>query len=89
MLQPQEKANVQQVRNSNKSQLYLKALDLSLSIIEFDLHGKLIEGYTSEQNDIENQWAEFNSSIKQLQMPFFYVPGNHDYTNQVMAGLWQ
>jgi len=51
--------------------------------------GDLIEGYTSEPTNIENQWAEFNSSIKQLKMPFFYVAGNHDYTNQVMAGLWQ
>ncbi len=51
--------------------------------------GDLIEGYTKDPNDVENQWAEFNNSIKQLQMPFFYVAGNHDYTNQTMAEIWQ
>jgi len=35
------------------------------------------------------EWAEFNSAIERLEMPFFYVPGNHDYSNPVMAQLWR
>jgi len=50
--------------------------------------GDLIEGYTNNPTEIENQWLEFNNAIKQLQMPYFYVAGNHDYTNQAMAEMW-
>ncbi len=51
--------------------------------------GDLIEGYTTDRKELDAQWTEFNGFIGQLEMPFFYVAGNHDYTNQVMAGLWQ
>lgn len=76
---------------AHRSGILQKGIDrINLMQPEFVVSvGDLIEGYTLEQNDIENQWAEFNSSIKQLKMPFFYVAGNHDYTNQVMAGIWQ
>lgn len=76
---------------AHRSGILQKGIDrINLMQPEFVVSvGDLIEGYTPEKNDIENQWTEFNSSIKQLKMPFFYVAGNHDYTNQVMAGLWQ
>lgn len=51
--------------------------------------GDLIEGYTRDTVVINQQWDEFNGFISQLQMPFFYVPGNHDYINDVMASIWK
>lgn len=50
--------------------------------------GDLIEGYSQDENQILHQWDEFNGFIDKLEMPFFYVPGNHDYTNEVMARIW-
>ena len=51
--------------------------------------GDMIEGYTQNEERIYREWDEFNGFIEQLQMPFFYVPGNHDYINDVMARIWE
>jgi len=50
--------------------------------------GDLINGYTEDLEMIEDEWQEFNSFVKKLEMPFFYVAGNHDYTNKVMENEW-
>ena len=50
--------------------------------------GDLINGYTKDLNKIDQEWSEFNSFVKKLEMPFFYVAGNHDYTNEVMENEW-
>ncbi len=50
--------------------------------------GDLIEGYTEDTVELIRQWEEFDGFVQQLQMPFFYVPGNHDITNPVMEDLW-
>ncbi|MEM8891525.1 MAG: metallophosphoesterase, partial [Bacteroidota bacterium] len=51
--------------------------------------GDLISGYTEDEAVIDKEWDEFDGFIKQLNMPFFYVPGNHDYINDVMAKKWK
>ncbi|MEN8120747.1 MAG: metallophosphoesterase, partial [Bacteroidota bacterium] len=51
--------------------------------------GDLIEGYSTNIDQLNRQWDEFDSFVKQLEMPFFYLPGNHDFTNQVMEDLWK
>jgi hypothetical protein len=51
--------------------------------------GDLIEGYTTDTVELERQWKEFSGFISQLEMPFFYVPGNHDITNPVMERVWK
>ena len=51
--------------------------------------GDLIEGYTRDADQINLEWDEFSGFIDKLEMPFFYVPGNHDYTNEVMANIWE
>ncbi len=51
--------------------------------------GDLIEGYTEDLNELNHQWDEFDGFVGQLEMPFFYIPGNHDITNQVMEDLWK
>lgn len=50
--------------------------------------GDLIEGYSEDNGQWALEWAEFQGKLQQLQMPFFYVPGNHDLSNPRMADNW-
>lgn len=50
--------------------------------------GDLIQGYTDDTVELIRQWEEFDRLVDGLEMPFFYVPGNHDITNRVMEDLW-
>lgn len=50
--------------------------------------GDLIEGYTKDPSLINEQWAEFDSLLAPLEMRFFYVPGNHDISNERMRKDW-
>lgn len=50
--------------------------------------GDLIEGYTVKEDAIKTQWDEFDSYVKKFEMPFFYVPGNHDLTNKTQVEKW-
>ncbi len=40
--------------------------------------GDLIEGYNSDQAELNREWDEFDALVNKLEMPFFYVVGNHD-----------
>lgn len=40
--------------------------------------GDLIQGGGVGEKDLRAQWAELNSFVDRLEMPFFYVVGNHD-----------
>ena len=51
--------------------------------------GDLIEGYTEEESELDRQWDNFDSMVRQLEMPFFYVPGNHDMCNSAMLKKWK
>jgi len=51
--------------------------------------GDLIEGYSEDAANIQSQWDEFNGYIGELKVPFFYVPGNHDVTNEKMKEMWR
>lgn len=50
--------------------------------------GDLIEGYSTNEATVARQWNEFESFTKRFEMPFFYVPGNHDLTNPFMVQVW-
>jgi hypothetical protein len=50
--------------------------------------GDLIEGYTLKEDAIKDQWEEFDGYVKRFEMPFFYVPGNHDLANKTMVTKW-
>src|SRR5260370_24423991 len=50
--------------------------------------GDLIEGYTENAERIVEQWKEFQTFAHKLQMPFFYVPGNHALTNKHQEEVW-
>ena len=51
--------------------------------------GDLIEGYTEDRGQLEAEWDDFDGFLEALDMPFFYLPGNHDITNPVMADVWE
>lgn len=51
--------------------------------------GDLIEGYTEDRATLDAEWEEFTGFIDELEMPFFYLPGNHDITNKVMEEVWK
>lgn len=50
--------------------------------------GDLIEGYTTKEEAIKEQWEEFDGYAKRFQMPFFYVAGNHDLANKTLVTKW-
>lgn len=63
---------------------------LNLMYPEFVLSiGDLIQGYTTDTTQIKLEWHEFNDILSHLKVPFFYLPGNHDITNQVMQQEWE
>lgn len=51
--------------------------------------GDLIEGYTKDKARLAAEWKEFQGYVNKLQMPFFYVPGNHDIANAAMESEWK
>ncbi|MGI9345256.1 MAG: metallophosphoesterase [Gammaproteobacteria bacterium] len=51
--------------------------------------GDLIEGYTTDAQELQAQWDEIEGFVARLKMPFFYVAGNHDMSNRLMADFWQ
>lgn len=50
--------------------------------------GDLIEGGPDTEQSRKIQWDEFQSFIDELEMPFFYVPGNHDARTSTLAEAW-
>lgn len=51
--------------------------------------GDLIEGYTDKPERMNEEWQQFQGFVKDLKMPFFYVPGNHDISNAAMKTEWE
>lgn len=51
--------------------------------------GDLIEGYSEDKQVLEQEWQEFDAHVKGLDMPFYYVVGNHDMGNDVMLEMWR
>jgi len=50
--------------------------------------GDLVEGNTDDEAEIDRMWDEFETIVAPLTMPFYYVPGNHGLTNDVMERIW-
>lgn len=51
--------------------------------------GDMIEGYTEDSLQIDRWWEQFNGWVGKLDMPFFYMPGNHDVTNKLLVKKWE
>lgn len=50
--------------------------------------GDYVEGYTAKPEVMNEQWDEFDGIISKLQMPFFYVRGNHDINTPITREAW-
>jgi len=50
--------------------------------------GDLIEGYTEDRTQLKKEWDEIDAMVNELDMPFFFVVGNHDMGNDVMLDVW-
>ena len=70
--------------------IWEKAMDqLNLLQPEFVMCvGDLIQGITQDLDTMNRQWNELNGWVNKLEMPFFYVPGNHDIANETMEKRW-
>lgn len=51
--------------------------------------GDLIEGLLPNASMAHRQWDQFDGFVEALDMPFFYLPGNHDYNNPTLAKVWE
>jgi hypothetical protein len=76
---------------SHREKIFSRAVEqINLMQPEFVLSvGDLIEGYSTDREKVLDQWKEFQTFTARLQMPFFYVPGNHDVTNPDMEKIWE
>jgi 3',5'-cyclic AMP phosphodiesterase CpdA len=74
----------------HREKIFSRAVEqLNLLQPEFVLSiGDLIEGYAADRDKVLEQWKEFQTFTAKLQMPFFYVPGNHDLTNADQGKIW-
>lgn len=51
--------------------------------------GDLIDGGTEDSLQLEKEWDSFDHRTSNLNMPFFYLGGNHDLTNPRMRDFWE
>jgi hypothetical protein len=51
--------------------------------------GDLIPGFTDDDRDLASEWRTFQSLVRKLSMPFFYVPGNHDLASPAQEQHWR
>lgn len=51
--------------------------------------GDLIEGYSDDEDAVRAMWQEVDEYMEQLEMPFFFVPGNHDLNYDASIKLWR
>jgi len=50
--------------------------------------GDLIEGYSDDEDQIRAWWQEADEQLEPLEMPFFFLPGNHDYYSEAAIKVW-
>jgi hypothetical protein len=76
---------------SHRAGVFSRAVEtLNLLQPEFVLSvGDLIEGGNKDDKKLATEWRELDGYVTRLQMPFFYVPGNHDHGNAKTAGIWK
>ena len=57
--------------------------------------GDLVEGYMSSSHEMADEdtyrdwWQEIDEYLEQLEMPFFFLPGNHDLNNPASLNVWR
>jgi len=75
----------------NRPDVFERALaKLNLLQPEFVMStGDLIDGYTTDPKVWSAQWEQFEGLVNRLDMPFHYVPGNHDISNPLLLEAWK
>jgi hypothetical protein len=75
----------------HRARVFSQAVEqLNLLQPEFVLAvGDLIEGGTEDPDRLATEWKEFQGYVCKLQMPFFYVAGNHDLANLFQEKAWK
>jgi hypothetical protein len=75
----------------HRARIFSRAVErLNLMQPEFVVSvGDLIEGYKEDPDKVATEWREFQSYVNRLQMPFFYIPGNHDVANPFLRKQWE
>jgi 3',5'-cyclic AMP phosphodiesterase CpdA len=70
--------------------VFAKAVEMvNLLQPEFVINaGDLIEGYSEDEEQLRAWWQEIDDDLAQLEMPFFFVPGNHDFYSDVAVKAW-
>ena len=62
---------------------------LNLMQPEFVINvGDLIEGYVKDEAVLKSQWKKIDDELKPLDMPFFFVMGNHDVNFDPSEKVW-
>jgi predicted MPP superfamily phosphohydrolase len=51
--------------------------------------GDLIEGYNNNREALIAEWEELDAAVGKLNMPFFYVAGNHDIGDPASVDVWR
>lgn len=51
--------------------------------------GDLIDGGTADTMQLAKEWDSFDERTSKLNMPFFYLGGNHDLTHPAMRDFWK
>ena len=47
------------------------------------------KGYITDLKAIDEQWNQFYEHANRIQVPLFFLPGNHDISNQAMYDYWK
>jgi hypothetical protein len=50
--------------------------------------GDLIQGGKKNTRTIQREWKQFRGFVSKLEMPFFYLPGNHDISDKQTDQIW-
>jgi len=76
-------ANVQKTFQTAMPQINLLQPEFVINV------GDLIEGYSDQSAELNEEWAEVDLWLGELDMPFFKTPGNHDIANNTAREVWR
>jgi len=84
-------AVISDLTGGNRKGVFEKYLDyVNLLQPDFVINvGDLVEGYTDLADEYNRQWAGIDSSLSKLDRRFYFVPGNHDLSNDVERNEWK
>ncbi len=84
-------AIIADIHGGNRRGVFERAIGkINIMRPEFVLSvGDLINGYTDDPAQVDREHDFFLNQIAPLDMRFFFVPGNHDLTNEMMTGKWE